>query len=156
MKRYLRNSIFHPANEDKCMTMVMSADSLKHSIWMAATKLREEAAQMPYGHLIDIEIFEWDGDFVSATVEAKRRAKKRLEPPERHKITLYDFLIANFENKMLADGGVISTTRPSPLSKEEILEVLLRAVEHPSYREFVISIHDEDGNPVRLKVDKKK
>lgn len=154
MKRYLRQTIFHPNDPTQRVTTVAGEESLRMSIWQAATRLRMSAANSNCGHLIDIEIFEHDGDLRSATIEAERRAQKRLDPTERNKNALYDFLIANFENGMLADGATISTKRPSPLSKEDILEVLMRAVEHPSYRRFRLVVHDVDGNPVQLQVDR--
>ena len=152
--RYIRHSLFDPSGKHSPLTMVFPEESLKADIWTAANQMRIEAASLEkLGGFLDIEIFEHEGDFLSATMEAKKRAEKRIDETTRHKNTLYDFLIATFKNGLLADKGTVSTTRPSPLEKKDILEVLLRAVKHPSYRGFKVVIHDRNTEPVEIRVD---
>jgi len=152
--RYIRHSLFDPSGKHSPLTMVFPEESLKADIWTAANQMRIEASGLEkLGGFLDIEIFEHEGDFLSASMEAKRRAEKRIDETTRHKNTLYDFLIATFKNGLLADGGMISTTRPSPLEKKDILGVLLMAVKHPSYRGFRLVIHDPNMEPVEIRVD---
>jgi len=151
--KYIRSSLFDPSGENSPLTMVFPEDSLKTDIWTAANQMRIDATRLEVKGAVDVEIFEHDGDFLSAVIEAKKRAEKRIDEMIRHKDTLYDFLIATFKNGLLTDRGTISTTRPSPLDKEDIFEVLMRAVKHSSYRGFRISIHDRNGEPVEICVD---
>lgn len=152
--KYLRQTIYDPSGRMEPLVLVNPEDSFKTDIWTAATTLRESACKSPAEELIEIEIFDHEGDGVSATIEARRRSKTRMDKILRYRMTLYDWLISLFKSKLLVDGGTISTTRPSPLLKGDLFEVVIEATKHPSYRGFVITIHDKNGEPVSVYVGK--
>lgn len=64
------------------------------------------------------------------------------------------FLLGHWCLEMLdlvRTGGVLSTTRPSPLSRREIAEVLRVVRRFPEYRGQTILIHADDGHVVCLR-----
>jgi len=149
--RYLRHSAYPPGS-DEPITIVIPEDSLKTNIHTAATIMREEAVRGGIDETVDIEIFDYDGDFVAATLEGRKRAKNRIESVIRHKITLRDWAISLLMT-IIKPKGLVSTTRPSPLKKEDILEVLLEVTNHPAYKGQSFRIHDCNGEPVALRRD---
>jgi hypothetical protein len=52
---------------------------------------------------------------------------------------------------LLNDNGVLSTSRPGPLSRREIAAVIRAVRWDPEYRGQTIIIHADDGHPVTLK-----
>lgn len=152
--RYLRQTIYDPNGKAPPIVIVNPEGAFKMDIWTAATTLRESACNNPAKEFIEIEIFDHEGDRISAALEARRRSEIRLDHIQLHRMTLYDWLISLFQNNLLVDGGTISTTRPSPLEKKDLFEVIIDATKHPSYREFVISIHDKNGEPVSVRMGK--
>lgn len=154
--RYLRQTLYDPSGKTEPLILVNSEDSFKTDIWTAATTLRESACNNPANAFIEIEIFDHEGDEVSAAIEARRRSETRLDETLRNRLTTYDWLISLFKSKLLADGATISTTRPSPLLKGDLFEVIIEATKHLSYRGFVIAIHDKNGEPVSVYVGKEK
>lgn len=152
--KYLRQTIYDPSGRMEPLILVNSESSFKTDIWTAATTLRESACNNPANEFIEIEIFDHDGGEISAAIEAKRRSERRLDEAQRHRLTLYDWLVSIFNSKLLKDGGTISTTRPSPLLKGDLFDVIIEATKHPSYRGFVITIHDKNGEPVSVSVGK--
>ena len=150
--RYLRHSIYDPCDLQTPITAVIPEESLKDDIWTAATNLRALAVRM--GLDVDAEIFEFDGGFEAASVEGARRAMPRMDRIHSHRLTLYDWLISLFKTGRLADKALISTTKPCPLEKKDLFEVIMEAVKHPEYRGFVISIHDRNYEAVSVCVDK--
>lgn len=153
--KYLRQTLYDPSGETEPLILVNPESSFKTDIWTAATTLRESACNNPANEFIEIEIFDHDGDEISAAIEAKRRSERRLDETRKYRLTLYDWLVSLFNNGLLADGATISTTRPSPLLKGDLFEVIIEATKHPSYRGFVISIHDKNGEPVSVYMGKK-
>lgn len=137
------------------MTIVIPEDGLRSDIWTAATGMRESIQMNPpeEGH-IDIEIFEWDGDLTSATLEAQRRALTPLPPTEVYQSILHDHLVMVMKSGLLVKGASIETSKPSPLEKKDIMDVFLKVVKRPEYDGYVLSVHDKNGEPVRLHVDK--
>lgn len=149
--KYLRNSVFIPRGE--AVTMVVPEDGLNRDIWTSANAMRRDAVRLPMR--VDVEIFEFEGGLVEATLEAKRRAQTPLPDKIAHQATLHDHIVATWKTGLLADGGLITTSLPAPLDKQEILEVLFEVVKRPDYRGYVVSVHDRNGEPVRLHVDPK-
>lgn len=148
--RYLRHSSYDLFGRKEPVTTVIPEESLKDNIWTAATNLRALTQGRPD---VDIEIFEFDGEFIGATAEAANRSKSRMDRTQAHRLTLYDWLISLFTNGMLNDKASISTTRPSPLDKKDLFEVIMEAVRHPKYRGFKVQIHDKNGELVSVQVD---
>jgi len=51
---------------------------------------------------------------------------------------------------MISESGVLSTSKPSPLSRDEIVPVLEKIARHSSYRKQTVICHDENFDPVIL------
>lgn len=153
MSLYIRNTLFFPGRSPT--TIVIPEESAVPDVWTAANGMRRDVQDHPPEMgWIDVEIFEWDGDFTSASFEAGRRAQKQIPEIERHQNTLHDHIVMIMKDKRILDGALIETINPSPLEKKDIMPVLLKVVKRPEYRGFVLSIHDRNGEPVRLHVDK--
>ena len=62
---------------------------------------------------------------------------------------LYDYDMSML--KLLNSNGVLSTDRPSPLTREEIVPVLEKIAKQPVYKNQVVVCHDKEFEPVVLK-----
>ena len=51
---------------------------------------------------------------------------------------------------MLTDEGMLSTDKPSPLTRDEVADVLKHIARHPEYRKQTVICHDENFVPVTL------
>jgi hypothetical protein len=153
--RYLRQTIYDPGGNAEPIVIVNPESAFKVNIWTAATFLREKVCKDSVNEFIEIEIFDHDGDGVSAAIEARRRSERRMDETQCHRLTLYDWLISLFQNELLADNATISTSRPSPLEKKDLFEVIIEATKHPFYRGAVVTIHDRNGEPVSVHMEKK-
>ena len=153
MSLYLRNTLFFPGKVPT--TILIPEESAVPNIWAAANGMRVDILKKPPEKgAIDIEVFEWDGDLVSASLEANRRGQERMSEAESHKNVLHDHIVMIMKLGRLEKGGLIETIDPSPLGKTDIMEVFLKVVKRPEYDGYVLCVHDQNGEPVRLHVDK--
>ncbi len=51
---------------------------------------------------------------------------------------------------MISESGVLSTSKPSPLTRDEIVPVLKKIAKHSSYQKQTIVCHDENFDPIVL------
>lgn len=153
MSLYIRNTLFLPGRIPT--TIVIPEESAVPDIWTAANMTRIDILKNPpeYGW-IDIEIFEWEGDFISASLEAKRRGQSQLPEVEVHQNVLHDYMVMIMKSGKLMKGALLETYKPSPLEKKDIMDVFLKLVKRPEYDGYIFSVHDKNGEPVRLHVDK--
>lgn len=141
-KRYLRQTLFYPGKEP--VTMVVPEDSLKVDIHVAANQMRQE-----FGELVDIEIFEWRDDLVSATAEAARRAARgRLPVERRNQDVLHDYLIATLH--LVRSGGMIAPRSPAPLTAAQVRGILESVAQHPEYENQNVLVLTSDRKAVYL------
>ena len=136
---YVRCTLDRNANPEERQTHVLPEDGIKQDIYVFANDTR---ARFPG---VEVEVFEWDGDLISASVEAHRRAVKSLEESDRLKGVLRDWALALCT--ITAPDGVISTTKPSPLSNDEVKEVFEEVVKNKRYRKQRFLMIGMDGVP---------
>ncbi len=70
---------------------------------------------------------------------------------EQDQAMLYSWDAAQFPK--VVDGGMVSGTRPAPLSVEEIKDVFDQLSQHPGYRSFTLQTISEDHKLVRRNAD---
>lgn len=138
---WLRNTFFDPNKGP--VTAVVPEDGLRQEIHVAATEARSL-----FGRNADVEIFEWDGDVISASMEAEKRARTRIPEYVHLKNTLHDFLVSNFF--LVKPSTVIMTTRRAPLSTEDMKAVALEAMKSPHYRNHTARLISMTGDEVVL------
>lgn len=141
-KVYLRQTLFEPGKEP--VTTVILKEDLRYDIHAIATDTRKQ-----FGNFVDVEIFTWDGDLISATTEAHRRAQAgRIPRSRRHKDTLHDYVITTFA--ITTSTGVIAPKSPAPLSTADVREVLDAVRHHPGYGQRIILVISEEGEAITL------
>lgn len=138
---WLRATYYEPGKS--AVTTVMSKDDLKEDIHVVANGTREK-----FGRRTDVEIFEWENDLVSATVEGRRRAEVRIPDREHFKNTLHDFLIASFFKYPATT--TIAPGSPAPVSTEDIRAVFGSVRQHPQYGNRSVRVISQDGGTVWL------
>lgn len=139
---YLRQTLYQPGKSP--ITTVIQKEHLNQDIHIAANETRTL-----FGDSVDVEIFVWDGDLISATAEADRRARAgRIVPPQRYKDTLHDFLITVFF--ITRPHGVIAPKSTTPLTSHEIRPVLEAVRAHPKYADQTIVLVTKDQKLVRM------
>jgi hypothetical protein len=139
---WLRESRFEPGRSP--ITCVIAADGLKEDVHIAADRDRRL-----FGRIVDVEIFEWPDDMMSATLEAARRAKTRL-PEKTHLMdTLHDHLVSTFLRA--PRPAMVAPRSVTPLDAVDIRQVLLAASRHPSSKGHVVALRSKDGKEILLK-----
>lgn len=139
--RYLRSTMYK--NDEEHVTMVTAEDSLKDEIHVAAN-------EMVTGDNVDVEIFDCDGDLVSATLEGEQRALPRLPDVARKGIILTNWCIAMLQK--LKPDGLLGTKSPVPLEAEIIEGILREVAQHHAYKDHrIILISGEEPRMVTLK-----
>lgn len=140
--RYMRVSDYKADRTHS--TMVTSEADLREDIHVACHKMREYARSFQVDQ--DVEIFEHGDDFVSATLEAEKRAQQRLDRTRGNVAVLRDHTISCL--RMVKRGGVVGTKYRSPLPREAILEAFQEVARHPFYESQVLETQDENGEQV--------
>jgi len=139
---WLRETWFRPG--DPPYTLIVAADGLKDDIHVVADQDRRK-----FGRLIDVEIFEWEDNFASATLEAARRSKTRL-PEKTHLMdTLHDHLIVNFIQTR--KETVITLRSVVPLEASDIRQAFLAAIRNRHYKGQIVSARSKDGKEVMIR-----
>ena len=123
--KYLRVSVF-AANG--ATTVVTAETDLKEPIETVASEFRSR----PYPGEADIEIFEYEGDLVSASMEGVRRAQSRIPEEEGHRATLRDWL-AMCLYKMTPDG-TLALKDAAPLDAKTMGKVFKQVAGYPQYK----------------------
>ena len=72
-----------------------------------------------------------------------------LEGWSDNQACLYSYDVAILP--MLTDEGMLSTYKPSPLTRDEVADVLKHIAKHPEYRNQTVICHDENFVPVTLR-----
>lgn len=111
----------------------------------------ENMSGMGDGAFIITDIFDIpdDSDIEAATLIAILRQREISGLDEANMAVLYYYDADAFDR--LKPGGVLTTSRPSPLSREQIEYVLLRLRDHPNYKGYTISCHDREFNLITLR-----
>lgn len=87
-------------------------------------------------------------DIVVATTFAMQRAAAKIQDEANMAILFYyDAHTLN----IVAPGGILSTSQPSPLRRDQIEYVGRMLQRHPNYRHQTIIVHDENNVPVTIK-----
>ena len=87
-------------------------------------------------------------NLLEATLESTRRLETRAER-ERNMAMLYYWDAAQFAH--LNPGGVLTSTRPAPLSVKEVEITLKQLAQHPEYRNQTILCITEVGELVLMR-----
>ena len=97
--------------------------------------------------LVVYDLFELDdeGGIMAATAEAMARRDLHIE---QNMAILYYWSVESW--RLITDGGTIRTTRPAPLSREQITYVLERLAARTDYRNYTIEMFTIDGDAVTL------
>lgn len=150
MKRAARISMYGPDLEHP-VTMVIHEDELAVPFEDAV----REQKPLPGGFVV-VDAFETKRDIVGATMEAVNRHAERQER-EGHMALLYHYNAGYMQRT--SEYGVLTQTIPSPLSAEEIIDVLEQLAAHPAYRhqlmvaiaedERIVTMRDGDAKIVR-------
>jgi len=124
--------------------MVTSERDLVDDIHVAADSMRRLAVD----HRADqeVEIFEYEGDFVAATVEGNRRAQTRLDPEKGNQMVFRDHIIACL--RVLKPNGAALSKERAPLAGDKITEAFLEASKHKFYKGQTLQALDKDGHEV--------
>ena len=138
---FVRETFFRPGQSP--MTAVFPEDALKEEIHVHANGTR-----MKFGRAVDVEIFEWENDLVSATAEAGRRALYRIPDEDHFQKTLHDFLVSMFVT--VPPTTVVMTTRPAPLSTDLVKAVALAAMGNKAYKNHIAKLISSSGDTVVL------
>lgn len=138
---WMRSSFYDP--KKGVMTTVIPEDGLRDEIHVSADLTRRQ-----FGRLVDVEIFEWENDLISASKEAERRSRERLTDEAHCKYTLLDFLIANFVK--VPPTTIIRTTIRAPLSTAEVKKIAIEAAKSPRYKGHIALLFSETGDTVVL------
>lgn len=128
---------------DSAVTFVAAPADLSADIHQVANNTRQK-----FGNAVDVEIFEFEGSLVAATVEAKRRSETRLPMPKRFRDALHDFLIATFITSK--EKTFITPEHPIPLDSVVAKEVLLEVMQHPGYKGQIVILRTSDEKGVLL------
>jgi len=124
-------------------TFVAAPDDLSMDIHLVANDTRQK-----WGNAVDVEIFEFPGTLIEATVEAKRRSAERLPMQKRFRDALHDFLIATF--LISKEKTLITPASPVPLDSVVSKEVLLEVMQHPGYKGQIVILRTSDQKGVML------
>lgn len=142
---WLRESRFGGEGQTP-ITFVIAEDGLKEEIHVTADRDRRM-----FGRTVDVEIFEWENDLQSATLEAARRATSRI-PEKTHLMdTLHDYLISCFLRSKKETA--IAPRSETPLEAVDIRQVLLAVMRHPSYKGQIVALRSSDEREAILKDD---
>lgn len=129
-------------------TVVASEKDFPEDLHVVAHRTRN----LPGAHAIDIEIFEFEGDLLEASLEATRRAQRRFTPDERARGVLFDWAVWGMT--VVQPHGILTTQERAPMDVPEIEEVLSEAARHPFYENQRIVVFARDGRVVRLAASK--
>ena len=125
------------------VTMVLHEDEL------ALTFAEAVAEQKPLpGGLVVVDEFETEQDLMGATFEAMARQRERVER-EHHMAVMYHYN-AGLLPRMREDA-VLTQTVPSPLSTDELIDVLEQLSEHPAYAHQLMVAISEDEQIVTMR-----
>lgn len=128
---------------DHSITMVVAPESLTADIHVVANDARRV-----FGDRVDVEIFEFEGSLEAAVLEAKRRSEVRIPETKRLQDALHDFLITTFIQTK--PQTMITPMNETPLSANEIREVLLAVMQHPGYKGQVVGLRSNDRKGLML------
>lgn len=138
---WLRETIYKAGKHP--VTMVIAEDGLKEDIHVVAN-----ADRTLFGRSVDVEIFEWENDLQSATLEAARRATMRLPEKTHFMDTLHDFLIVSFLKSKRET--IIAPSSVTPIDAVDIRQVLLAVMGHPGYKGQIVKLMSRDRKIVAL------
>lgn len=125
------------------VTTVIPKDSLTEDVHVFANGTRER-----FGRRVDVEIFEWEDNLISASAEGARRAQERIPDKEHFKNTLHDFLVASFIN--IQATKIIAPRSPAPVSTADIRGIFEVVKQHPAYKNRKVRVESQDGGVVWL------
>jgi hypothetical protein len=141
---YLRvTNWMHPATS---MTIVVEAEGLKSGDPYEAVESHLDA-----GFFVTYEIFDGEdgkGGFMAATIHAAQRAAGE-EQRERNMAVAY-FWYADALRATHPDGVVVST-RPAPLSREDMAWVLRSLSKHQNYQAQTVTVPLEDETTITMR-----
>jgi hypothetical protein len=148
MATYLRvTNWMHPAT---AMTVVMEATGLKTGDPYEAIESHLDA-----GFFVTYEIFECEaGDggyldgFAAATMQAVKRASEE-EQRERNMAVAY-FWYAD-ALRLVEPNGVVASTQPAPLSREDMAWVMRSLTKHEHYQAQTVIVPLKDGTTITMR-----
>jgi hypothetical protein len=140
MTTWLRTTRF---TKGLTITVVLPSEDLVADVHVIANDTRRM-----FGSTVDVEIFKFEGTLEQATLLWKERAEKRIPEKKKFRDALHDFLITMFLKT--ATKTVITPTNVTPMGAEEILEILIEVMKHPSYKGQIVALRTLEGKGVML------
>jgi hypothetical protein len=128
---------------ESAVTWVAAPEDLAMDIHQVANDTRQK-----FGNAVDVEIFEFEGTLIEATIEADRRSKTRLTMEKRFRDALHDFLIATFI--ISKEKTMITPASPVPMDAAAAREVLLEVMQHPAYKGQIVVLRSSDKKGILL------
>lgn len=143
--KFLRMTFYRGPNNPQ-VTVAMNADDVVTDI-----DLDEIVAKMSdaFDDYVGWETFEADDEITGVLSAAKMAEDPMVLARENHEAVAY-----YYDGMMLGhvtDGGVLSTSAGSPLSRESCVKVLQQVARHSNYKNQTVILHDQDFNPVTMK-----
>jgi hypothetical protein len=138
---WIRSTYYDPVKGP--VTVVASKNDINVDIHSFANEQRTL-----FGDRVDVEIFEWEDDLHSATLEGYRRAATRVPKDKKYRDTLHDYLIATF--LATTKKTMITPRSQTPLPAETIKDVVLEVMQHPGYKGQIVALRSVDGRGVML------
>lgn len=144
MVKWLRNTLYDGDEPVATMVFREPEEGGRDNIYAMATRMRMSSAAS--GLDTDIEVFEFEDDFIRASWEAKRRSERRIPKRQRNIDILHDWAMGLLP--IVRDGGVLAANSPVPLSDAEILEVFEKISATPEYRGQRLIAVSKEGETV--------
>lgn len=145
--KILRSSMYRHGWDKQPVTVVVRARDLRTSPEKAA----EEMEAVSPGAFVVSDIFEVDDEVYNDPVKATFAGMRRLDDSARldteMNMALCYYWNANALDR-LNSGGVLTSTRPAPLTEDQLSIVLRQLSRHPNYKQQRIMQYARNGRRV--------
>lgn len=142
--KVLRVTVYSPLPDLLPTSMIVREVDLRGDIADAV-----QSQQDAPGMFVITDVFEADAgaEIEDVTLVAIQRQTEAVMV-ERDMAVLFYWDAAHMSR--VKKGGTISTSKPAPLTHEQVTTVLLQLANHPDYDGHTVICHTRDGHPVKL------
>lgn len=150
MYKVIRTSLYRDPYDNTPITIVSRAIDLRKP----AEEVAREMERSSPGVFVVSEVFEVDEATYADPLKVPLAAVRRLKECSPRLQGELDMAMCYYWNanalKVTTDHGMISATKPAPLTRDQLQTVLRQIARHPEYKHQNVIQFTHEGEPVRL------